>query len=116
MMPWPKGNNDPEEEFYNNQRDMLSRRYRHLIDNFRDKYIVLFNQIIPIPEEELEQSGADYTEARSEERYNAMEHVLASPRSRELFLSSMEEQWNEHPCVPVQLRSLPPEEQLKRVN
>lgn len=89
MMPWPTGNNDPEEEFYNNQRDMLSRRYKHLIDNFRDKYTVLFNQIIPIPEEDLEQAGADYSETHRDERYNAMEHVLASPKSRELFLSEI---------------------------
>ena len=87
MLPWPTGDNNPEEEFYNNQRDMLSRRYRHMIDSYRDKYTVLFNKIIPIPEDDLEQAGADYTEAHRDERYNAMEHVLASPKSRDMFLS-----------------------------
>ena len=42
------------------------------------------NKIIPIPEDDLEQSGADYTEAHRDERYNAMEHVLASPKSRDM--------------------------------
>ena len=88
MIPWPSGENDVEEEYYDNQRAMLLRRYKQTINNFKDKYTVLFNQIIPVPEDELDRTGIDYTEATREERISAIEHVLASAR-RDEYLSTI---------------------------
>ena len=85
MIPWPASDDMPEEEFYNNQRDMLARRYRHMINGFRDKYTALFNAIIPVPKDEMDRAGADYSEARYQERINAMEIVMASPKGRESY-------------------------------
>lgn len=88
MIPWPTDENVPEDEFYENQREMLLRRYRQALNSFRDKYTALFNAIIPIPDEELEHAGADYSEATREERVSAVEHILASPR-KDSFLSTI---------------------------
>ena len=46
LIPWPTGEGDIEEEYYDNQRSMLLRRYKQTINNFRDKYTELFNKII----------------------------------------------------------------------
>lgn len=88
LIPWPKNEEIPEKEFYDNQREVLFRRYRQALYNFRDKYIVLLNEIIPIPNDELEYAGADYTEAKREERISAIEHILASS-GKEQFLNSI---------------------------
>lgn len=88
LIPWPTSETIPEKEFYDNQRDMLQRRYKQAINNFRDKYIALFNMIIPIPDDELEHADADYTEASRDKRVSAIEHILASAR-RESFLSTI---------------------------
>ena len=88
LIPWPTGEGDIEKEYYDNQRSMLLRRYKQTINNFRDKYTELFNKIIPIPYEEMERNGADYTEATKEERTIAVEQVLASAR-RDEFLSTI---------------------------
>ena len=88
MIPWPTDENIPEKEFYENQREMLLRRYRQALYSFRDKYTALFNAIIPIPDEELEHAGADYSEMTRDERVSAVEHILASSR-KDSFLSTI---------------------------
>ena len=85
MIPWPTGEIDPEEEFYDNQREMITRRYKQMIRSFRDKYTALFNEIIPIPQEEMERTGADYSEACRQERIYAVEHLMSSEKGRDSF-------------------------------
>lgn len=85
MIPWPTGEIDPEEEFYINQRDMLTRRYSQMIRSFRDKYAALFNEIIPIPQEEMERTNADYSDACRQERIDAVEHIMSSQKWRDSF-------------------------------
>ena len=85
MIPWPTDESDYEEEFYNNQREMLARRYRQMINSFKDKYTALFNGIIPIPQDEMERTGADYSESCRQERIDAVEHIMSSPKGKEEF-------------------------------
>ncbi len=88
LIPWPNGDNSSELDFYENQREMSSRRYRLMLKNYEDKYVNIFNRIIPIPQDELDRVGADYSASRQEERMNAIEHILKSPR-REAFLGEI---------------------------
>ena len=86
LIPWPTGNGDIEKEYYDNQKSMLLRRYKQTINNFREKYTEQFNKIIPIPDEEMERNGADYSDASMEARIIAVEQALASTKRNE-FLS-----------------------------
>ena len=88
LIHWPTGDGDIEKEYYDNQKSMLLRRYRQSINNFRDKYTELFNRIIPIPYEEMERNGADYTDSTTEARIITVEQVLASAR-RDEFLGTI---------------------------
>lgn len=88
LIPWPTGEGDIEKEYYDNQKAMLLRRYRQSINNFRNKYTELFNKIIPIPVEEMERNGADYTDSTTDARIIAVEQVLASAR-RDEFLGTI---------------------------
>ena len=84
LIPWPTESTDPELEFYDNQKEMLSRRYRHMLYSFRNKYSTLLNKLIIIPEDEMQRAEADYTEDHLEERINALENTLASYREEYL--------------------------------
>ena len=79
LIPWPTENSDPEQEFFDNQREMLTRRYKHMLNEFMEKYVVLLNKLIVIPDDEMQRAGADYTDEHFEERVNALENTLASP-------------------------------------
>lgn len=78
LIPWPTDNSDPKQEFLENQREMLTRRYKHMLNEFREKYAILLNRLIMIPEEEMQRAGADYTDEHLDERVNAVENTLAS--------------------------------------
>lgn len=84
LIPWPAESTDSELEFYDNQKEMLSRRYRHMLYSFRNKYSTLLNKLIIIPEDEMQRAEADYTEDHLEERINALENTLASYREEYL--------------------------------
>lgn len=74
---------DLRKRYLNEQKDALQRDFRDSINQFIDKYIVLFNRIIPVPMEHAPESYFWNTEEAIARRRQDVEKALEGDRGKE---------------------------------
>ena len=89
LIPWPEEGVDSQAEFNANQRNILVRRFRKLIESIRDKYTIKFNRILPGPNPYEDYADSFFTEVNLGKRIEKMERVFNISAEKQSYINEM---------------------------
>lgn len=86
LVPWPDNNKDLEDNFIQAQRNLLERKYQKVLDALKDKYVIKFNRIMPVPNRSKEYQDSFFTEMQIGNRIDQMRSVLAITERKDEYV------------------------------
>lgn len=86
LIPWPADNEELSQRFINAQRNLLDRKYQKVLEALKDKYIIKFNKILPVPNQSREYNDSFFTEMQTKDRIEQMRSVFAIKEKKDEYL------------------------------
>ncbi len=87
LIPWPTDNARLWDDFITAQRELLTQKYRNMLDTLKEMYVIKLNRILPTPKPFDEYPDSFFTETQRDNRIDQMRNVFAMRDKKEEYLS-----------------------------
>ena len=89
LIPWPEDGVVDEQAFVGSRKDQAERKYKGLLSAIEEHYTILFEKLLPGPDQEKEYPDSYYAADNRRKRLRGMNAVFNIQEKKEDYLSSI---------------------------